>query len=68
MHDDVAKKKAKKSCSRVGRQKKLNLSNTLHFLAKEEEFESFVMIFSNTILFLFTHIINWSLCQFIMPL
>ncbi len=41
MHDDVAKI----SCSKVGGQKKLNLSNTHHFLAKEEEFESFIMIF-----------------------
>ncbi len=64
MHDDVAKK----SCSRVGGRKKLNLSNTHHFLAKEEEFESFIMIFLSTILFTFTHVIDWSLCQFIMPL
>jgi hypothetical protein len=41
MQDDVAKT----SCSRDGGQKKLNLSNTRHFLAKEEGFESFIMIF-----------------------
>jgi hypothetical protein len=41
MHDDVAKT----SCSRDGEQKKLNLPNTHHFLAKEEDFESFIMIF-----------------------
>jgi hypothetical protein len=64
MHDDVAKT----SCSRDGEQKKLNLPNTHHFLAKEEDFESFIMIFKNITLFIFTHIINWSLCQFIMPL
>lgn len=64
MHDD----EAKTSCSRDGGQKKLNLSNTHHFLATEEEFESFIMIFWNTILFIFTHIINWSLYQFLMPL